>query len=711
MTTSILGLVPLLALAVPTLAMQLEHSTGANALQQVIDLLSGLKSTIEQEGTEESTTYNEFACFCKTTSESKSGSIQSEGRSIDQHSSTIQVSTSERALKGTELVERRQKQDKLGESLSTSKAECEKQKAEYEATSADLAKAISSSESAVAALRSSKPTLLSVRRAVSKTRALADMVRLLGKEKAVVSSFLELFAGVEPKNATYKFHSQHVIDILDDLLQSFREKKDEVDAEFGKSSQSCTKLQQGLTSQMEANLQAMGQLETDIANLKSTIATARGDLVASKEALQNDQLYMQELTARCEARANDWDQRAKMRAQELAAITEAHDILVNNVSTPNVSTPAGGAGTNFLQLGLTDNRHRTDGGVLLGRSQRRLSATTTPLARISRGGQAEAVALLRAEGQRLESVALVGLATRAQGDPFAKVKNLIQRLIERLLAESAEEGRKKGFCDTEVGKAKRDRDFRMQETRRLMAEIVTLHAKQDKLVEDIQTIEGDIQGLNEALNQTAILRAEDHKENVKVINQAMSDKKAVMQAISILTDFYKGASRAKVLLQASPVDEDAPDAGFKGGYRGKQESSRAIFGLLEVIAEDFGRTARETTAMEKQAAAAHVLFDRQSKASIGTKETQKTLEEEELRTAQLTSKSKHTDVETSMALVDEAIKILESLKPVCIDTGMRYADRVDKREEEVAALRRALCILDPEGAESDCASGKGASAF
>lgn len=46
-----------------------------------------------------------------------------------------------------------------------------------------------------------------------------------------------------------------------------------------------------------------------------------------------------------------------------------------------------------------------------------------------------AAVVLRSEGQRLGSTALALMAQRAQADPFKKVKQLIQNLVERLLAE------------------------------------------------------------------------------------------------------------------------------------------------------------------------------------------------------------------------------------------------------------------------------------
>merc|ERR1712083_155365 len=90
-------------------------------------------------------------------------------------------------------------------------------------------------------------------------------------------------------------------------------------------------------------------------------------------------------------------------------------------------------------------------------------------------------ALLGGEGKRLKSTALSALAMRAAGDPFTKVKQLIQDLIERLLAEATAEATKKGFCDEELGKAKNDRDSRWEETQDLNQEIRQLELKEDEL--------------------------------------------------------------------------------------------------------------------------------------------------------------------------------------------------------------------------------------
>jgi len=73
-----------------------------------------------------------------------------------------------------------------------------------------------------------------------------------------------------------------------------------------------------------------------------------------------------------------------------------------------------------------------------------------------------------------------------------------------------------------------------------------------------------------------------------------------------------------------------------------------------------------------------------------------------LETTKTKIKTTITDLTTAQDLLDSALKVIEDLKPTCIDTGMSYEDRVAKREEEITALKKALCILDPEGKEEEC---------
>merc|ERR1719146_1919 len=315
-----------------------------------------------------------------------------------------------------------------------------------------------------------------------------------------------------------------------------------------------------------------------------------------------------------------------------------------------------------------------------------------------------AIAVLAQEGKKLGSTMLLSLAMKLGPDPFKKVKALIQALIERLLKEMADEAGHKGFCDTELGKAKTTRDFQLEKTQKLSAELEKLEVTKEKLEEQIETLTAELKDLASSLEKATDMRGKEKEENSMSLKDAKEGLEAIKQAIGILKDFYKGAAKAKVLLQASPIDEEgeAPGAGFDGAYKGNQDQAGGIIGMLEVIKSDFERAIKQTTAAEKESHRGFVLFDRGSKTSTSSKETGKAQAESDLKSTITGIAEAMEDLKDAQKLLDDSLKAIEELKPACIDTGMSYAERVAAREKEIEALKKALCILDTEGVEEGC---------
>merc|ERR1740138_1860825 len=125
----------------------------------------------------------------------------------------------------------------------------------------------------------------------------------------------------------------------------------------------------------------------------------------------------------------------------------------------------------------------------------------------------------------------------------------------------------------------------------------------------------------------------------------------------------------------------------------------------------FGKSSRCNTETRKAEATAedeHLEFMTETGKSLGEKnmiEEQKTTEkdnaEEDLEAADDKLQSNNEIFRTSITELIE-------LKAACIDTGMSYSDRVANREDEIEALKKALCILGayekygPDGAGDAC---------
>merc|ERR1740130_76035 len=129
--------------------------------------------------------------------------------------------------------------------------------------------------------------------------------------------------------------------------------------------------------------------------------------------------------------------------------------------------------------------------------------------------QQNAVEFLRGEGSRLGSMVLASLTVRVSGDPFVKVKKLIQELIERLVQEATAEATKKGFCDTEMGKANNERKYRMASVLKLNAELKSLEVQQEELEVELEELGKDLKGVKKDFKSAIKDREETKSENLQ----------------------------------------------------------------------------------------------------------------------------------------------------------------------------------------------------
>jgi len=694
-------------------------SVEVTPVEKVIGLIEGLEKEVVDEGKAEASTYDKFACFCKTTTETKSDSVKKGNDNINSLSADIAEKTQNKKDDITERGERKADQEKHSRDLDATNVRCAKEQATYDAAAADLSKAISGLRSAIKAMKDSRPSaasLIAIQSVVKTLSSNAAMAKAPAAMQKGVSALLQ--QKVDPNDPEYGFHSNDIVELCENLLTDFQGQKEDLDAEYKKTSKACDETKKSLRGEMSSNKDAMDSLDKEIEKLAKEIAEHREDLVQAEGDLKDDELYLKDLTKRCEDRANDYDQRSQMRGNELAALRNALDVLGEKVKDAEGDRAAllqkSGASVTRAQAVDMPKGHSKVSSTAVGKSisflqgslvkataQEFLAGQRTDVAMEMRKNQA--LDMLRQRSRELGSVMIASLTVRAAADPFLKVKGLIQKLIERLLQESANEATKKGFCDTALSKAKHTRDSRFQDANDLSRELSGLEAKEDELSEEIDKLAKEIKEEEDDLKETTEDREEEKEDNLKAIKVAKDGLAGVTEALMILKSFYSSAAKASAsFVQASPVDEDTAGAGFSGSYKGKQGGMKAVFALLETIQSDFDRTMRKTQASEDKAHRDYVEFSQTSKSSIAGKSTKKELDEQDLKTTRTSIEQKMSDLQANTDLLDEALKELETLKPQCIDTGMSYKERVQKREDEMEALKKALCILDADKVEKEC---------
>merc|ERR1719172_530090 len=127
------------------------------------------------------------------------------------------------------------------------------------------------------------------------------------------------------------------------------------------------------------------------------------------------------------------------------------------------------------------------------------------------------ISIFKAAGKKFKSPVLSTLAVKVAEDPFVKIKGMIQEMIEKLLEEEADEANHKGWCDEEISKTVKDRDYRLRDIEGLHASLEELNARKEKLTLEKAELDEAITALTEDLNNQTKARADEKAENEETV--------------------------------------------------------------------------------------------------------------------------------------------------------------------------------------------------
>jgi len=437
-------------------------------------------------------------------------------------------------------------------------------------------------------------------------------------------------------------------------------------------------------------------------------------LTTVSSTLLDDQEYLNNLYSMCSKRAKTWDQRTKVRADELSAITAAITLVKGAVAEKTSSGTV-----RFMQRGISvrlteamvQNEDAMD--AVEAAAEEKEAQIASPLAFLQQRFVAQhqlpsdhevaqkVSETLLSTGSRIGSTLLTSLAATINTEKpkgMEKIKGLIETLIKRLKAEAASEATQKGFCDKSIAKGNTKAVELQGNVDELNDNMAKLEADRALLKEELENLKDAIDDLDDAQKDANTMRKKEKAENKNTISEAKEGKAIVASAIMLLEDFYKSAAKEKVSFAQGAMQgpkDDAPDAGFEAdeAYKGSQSGGGSVLAMLDIIKSDFVRTIKVTAEAEDEASQDHKAFTEETttslkakKAAVKSKKKEKSGLDADFD-ADKESLGKNTDL-----LVVKIEELLE-LKKTCVDSGMSYEDRVARREEEIVALRKALCIL------------------
>lgn len=691
---------------------RLSESRGVTAVEKVIELLTKLDKQVTEEGAKEAAEYDKFACFCKEQADNKQYAIErstdkiaSLGASIDKLGTEIQALDTEIGTLGERITELEGEID----------GEEQARKLEYDAyvlADKNITEAIEQVQMAIKAMKESKGkmsagTKLDLQQVAELAHSSVPSTSQHGK---VLASLLDDSAPGDPRGYTYR--SNDIIATLQYLERTFKESKKRKDEEEHAAAAASDK--KVLAWANEKKFKKKSKMEKEELSAEKT--QEKTGLETDKQQEETDKQadidFRDELAQQCQGKAEEWDQRSQSRSAELTAISEAIGILKSGVSTTY--------GANKKLVGLAAKKavvRRLRGGssksstspvaAKMGSATRRAPVSLLQVGGEDRSQVAGVHAVMKALGEsanELKSPSLVVLNAKVamQVDHFEKVRGLIKDLIAKLEAEATSEQTQKGVCDTEMTAAVANRDSEATNMEGERATIATKEAQVVALKQEISDLSKEIAALHRALKEATDLRQAEKEDNEKTLVDAAAGKQAVTEAINVLEAYY-GTSSGTSFTQdgATPLDREgnsvgdlAPETSFSGDYTGKQDASKGIIGLLNVILADFERTETAVGDMESAAAGKFTTFKTETENSVGTKNNDVSTKEGEVETLEGAITDAQNALNTAEGLHATALQELEKLKAMCIEGEESYAERRRKREQEIEALKQALRILD-----------------
>jgi len=634
-------------------------------VQKVIEMMNGMMEKGKKEKHDEQVQFAAFKQFCDDTSGAKKVAIEDAADQIDILKADIQQYATDAKMLGEKVQELRTDVGVWEGDIFAATKVREIDKADYDTTHADYSESVDALERAIAVLK---------KQDTDRTQAALTQVtqasRIPDKARATIEAFLaedDLGLGVSAPEANgYESRSGGIIAMLEKLLDEFIAERTSLEKEEMNSKQAYDMLMQDLKAQLKTdNADIESSTQTKAKKLEAQ-AKAEGDMGDTADAMAADTKYLQDLTATCEEKSAAFESRQQLRAEELEAIAKAIEI----VSSGAVS---GNADKHLPSLVQKQGNSLAQLRVALSNDQNRV------------------VMYLQMRAKELNSRVLSLLATRAEADPFVKVKKMIKDLIVKLMEEANEEATHKGWCDTELGTNEHTRKEKTEAVETLTSEIEELEASIAKGTEDITLLSQQVAELATAVSEATKLREAEKEKNAETISDAQEAQTAVAQALTVLKEFYAKAAKATALVQQEPppVFSDEP-------YKGMGAESGGIVGMLEVIESDFARLQADTKASEATAAKEYSDFMNDSEIDKTQKTSDITHKESKKQDESHLLESKKVDLEGTQKELTAALRYFDKLKPSCVDSGVSYADRVARREAEIDSLKEALKILNGE---------------
>jgi len=672
-------------LAGAALAAKEDSSNSANPIRRVVTLLQKMQSSVAAEGEKEKKLFEEFMCYCKTGTDDLQKSIGAAETKIPQVESALAAAEAAIAQLKKDIEQHKANVADAKKVIATATALREKEAAAFATESSDLKTNLAALGKAIAAIEAGTAgSFLQSSTAVAALQKMTVDADMNSADRDILTAFLSQGEGYAPQSGQIVGILKQMKDTMEKTLAEITAAEEEAIKTFDALMAAKEKEVDANTAALESKLERVGQTGLDIVEMKE-------DLDDTQKALAEDKKFLAELQKGCATKQGEWDERCKVRADELLALADTIKILNDDDALDLFKKTLPSA--SFLQMQTTS----------LELKRRALAALQVAQAHNKR--------------PELDFIALA-LRERNQG-PFDKVIGMIDEMVAILGEEQTADDDKKAYCEAELDKTEDEKKALERKVDDLGSALEDTKGMIATLTEEIAALVDGIKNLDKSVAEATENRKEENAAYKELMAADTAAEKLLAMAGNRLAKFYtpklyvappKKELSAEQRIAVNMGSEEEPtlaqikqhDAGSVapppppetwGAYKKKGEEHGGVVAMLNMLKADLAKEMQSATVEEEDAQAEYekMMADSAEKRTIDSA----SLADKESTKADLESKALKLKEEET-ATMKEVLSTAETLKNLHLECDWLVSNfevRKEARAGEVDALKKAKAVL------------------
>merc|ERR1719265_1526037 len=275
---------------------------------------------------------------------------------------------------------------------------------------------------------------------------------------------------------------------------------------------------------------------------------------------------------------------------------------------------------------------------------------------------------------------------------FTEVKAKVQKMVDDLIAEKAQEIKTKDECRENLHKNGMATTARYGDKEDLETEVANLEMQKSTVADELKVISEEVAALHIDMKRASETREAENKDFQQVVQEQRITAQILQKALDRLKEFYSFVQTQKQTT-TTVAKKQAPNAGSFQPYK-KSEKSGGAMAMIENVIEDAKDLESEATAAEQYAQAAYEQFVSDSNRSLEAY-AKSTAEKTAFQgTVDETIAQTKGDLKSAEADISDLENVGKQLHYDCDFVLQNFDIRQEARDQEVQALKSSISLLD-----------------